>query len=464
MANVLEKIVLDKKAEIAQRKIDFPLSAFKDEVTPSQKDFYGALKAPNASFILECKKASPSKGLIREHFDLDEIIDAYSKYASCISVLTDEKYFQGKFEYLQYVTERVSQPVINKDFFVDPYQIYLARYYNADAVLLMLSVLNDHEYAELSKLAESLSLAVLTEVSNEEEVHRALQLKANIIGINNRNLRDLSTDLATTERLVPIIRESGFEGVIISESGIYTHQEVRRLNPHVDAFLVGSALMAQENLQGAIETLLYGEVKVCGVTSLEQARMIADYPTSYIGLIFVEQSPRFVDDTTALSISQHIEKPLVGVFQNHTIEQVCEKAKHFNLSVVQLHGDESEKYILELKSMLPVACEIWKAIGIERETDLKQVESSYRHVDKVLLDSKVGNQSGGTGQTFDWRWLSQICETTRIALAGGISPSNANEARLSKAEIIDVNSGVESQKGIKDPAKLDTLFKAIREY
>jgi indole-3-glycerol phosphate synthase/phosphoribosylanthranilate isomerase len=464
LANVLEKIVIDKKAEIAQRKIDFPLSDFKDQLTPSKKDFYGALKAPNASFILECKKASPSKGLIREHFDLDEIIDAYSKYASCISVLTDEKYFQGKFEYLQYVTERVEQPVINKDFFVDPYQIYLARYYNADAVLLMLSVLNDHEYAELSALAESLSLAVLTEVSNEEEVHRALKLKANIIGINNRNLRDLSTDLATTERLVPIIKESGFKGAIISESGIYTHQEVRRLSPHVDAFLVGSALMAQDNLALAIETLLYGEVKVCGVTSLDQARMIAKYPTSYLGLIFVEQSPRFVDDSTALTISQNIDKPLVGVFQNHEIKAISEKVKRFGLAVVQLHGDESEHYVATLKAELRPQCQIWKAVGVENEDDLKEIDSRYQHVDKLLLDTKVGAQSGGTGQTFDWRWLSQICENTRIALAGGISPDNANQARLSKAQIIDVNSGIESQKGVKDPAKLDALFDAIREY
>ena len=113
---------------------------------PSQKSLFAALSQPNAGYIFECKKASPSKGLIREHFDLDEILEAYSPYAAGISVLTDEKYFQGKFEYLEYVTARVTQPVLNKDFFVDTYQVYLARYYNADAVLLMLSVLNDEEY------------------------------------------------------------------------------------------------------------------------------------------------------------------------------------------------------------------------------------------------------------------------------------------------------------------------------
>jgi indole-3-glycerol phosphate synthase/phosphoribosylanthranilate isomerase len=132
--------------------------------------------------------------------------------------------------------------------------------------------------------------------------------------------------------------------------------------------------------------------------------------------------------------------------------------------VVQLHGDESEHYIATLKAELPVQCQIWKAIGIENEDDLKEIDSRYQHVDRLLLDTKVGAQSGGTGQTFDWRWLSQICENTRIALAGGISPDNANQARLSNAQIIDVNSGIESQKGVKDPAKLDALFDAIREY
>ncbi|MEM7266937.1 MAG: bifunctional indole-3-glycerol phosphate synthase/phosphoribosylanthranilate isomerase, partial [Pseudomonadota bacterium] len=143
MANVLEKIVADKREEVAARKDALPLESFKANLVPSEKSLFAALSEPNAGFIFECKKASPSKGLIREHFDLDEILAAYTPYAAGISVLTDEKYFQGKFEYLAYVTERVAQPVLNKDFFVDTYQVYLARHYNADAVLLMLSVLND---------------------------------------------------------------------------------------------------------------------------------------------------------------------------------------------------------------------------------------------------------------------------------------------------------------------------------
>ena len=176
MSNVLTKIVDDKRIEIEKRKQTLPLASFVDTLTPSTKSLYGALSQPNAGFIFECKKASPSKGLIRPVFDLDEIIEAYGPYAAGISVLTDEKYFQGTFDYLDYVTARVTQPVLNKDFFIDEYQVHLARKHNADAILLMLSVLNDEEYRALAKLADFYQLDVLTEVSNQEEAERAVAL------------------------------------------------------------------------------------------------------------------------------------------------------------------------------------------------------------------------------------------------------------------------------------------------
>ena len=174
MSNVLAKIVEDKHVELEARMAALPLDTVKANLTPSTKSLFDALSAPNAGFILECKKASPSKGLIREKFDLDEILAAYTPYAAGISVLTDEKYFQGNYDYLAYVTERVEQPVLNKDFFVNEYQVYLARYFNADAILLMLSVLDDETYSKLAALADSLALDILTEVSNEEEMPRAI--------------------------------------------------------------------------------------------------------------------------------------------------------------------------------------------------------------------------------------------------------------------------------------------------
>lgn len=468
MANVLEKIVADKRQEIAQRKVDFPLAHFKDGLTPSTRSFFDALNQPNAGYILECKKASPSKGLIRDDFNLDEIIEAYLPYAACISVLTDEKYFQGKFEYLEYVRERVTQPVINKDFFVEPYQVYLARHHNADAILLMLSVLNDEEYRELADIAHSLDLDVLTEVSNEEEAHRAVALKAKIIGINNRNLRDLSTDLATTEHLVPLINQASHEHVIISESGIYTHQDVRRLSPIVDGFLVGSALMAEDNVAQAVKRLVYGTVKVCGMTRAKDATDVATMGASYAGLIFAEKSKRYLSLDDARDIVAAVPFDYVGVFVDANIALIVEYATTLGLVAVQLHGSESQSYITQLRAALNDAnlagCQIWLAKGITDTLPALDEDG----VDRFVLDCKVGDQSGGTGQAFDWQLFAQAdlsaITRSKIILAGGINVDNAQHAAGLGLGGIDLNSGVEDAPGKKSEQKLQRVFEKLRVY
>lgn len=471
MANVLEKIVDDKRIEIAARKRDMPLESFVQDLKPTKKRFFAALAKPKASFILECKKASPSKGLIRENFDLDEIIAAYSPYAACISVLTDEKYFQGKFEYLQYVTERVEQPVINKDFFVDEYQVYLARHYHADAILLMLSVLDDSRYQALAEIAERYQMDVLTEVSNEEEMSRAIALKANIIGINNRNLRDLSTDLSTTERLVPMLQNIEHEHVVISESGIYTLNDVKRLAPLCDGFLVGSALMAESDLTAAVSGIMYPKAKVCGITTVDNARRVKLSPAAYAGLIFAPQSKRMISLADAKVITSSVSQPYVGVFVDQTVEDVAGVARTLSLNAVQLHGKEDNTYITELRDALPKGCEVWKATSIDVNTDsqlqlptvLRSADDElWQLIDKLLLDCKVGNTSGGTGQQFNWALLDQIPHQDRIILAGGITPSNAAEAVGVGVSMIDVNSGIEDAPGIKNFDKLDALFSSLR--
>lgn len=471
MANVLEQIVANKREELKIKKEQLPLSEFKDSLRNSNNSFFNALAAEGTSYIFECKKASPSKGLIRENFDLDEITQAYQKEAACFSVLTDEKYFQGKFEYLQYVSKKVSQPTINKDFFIDEYQIYLARYLGANAVLLMLSVLDDDQYVRLASLAHHFSMDVLTEVSNEEETERALHLGANIIGINNRNLRDLLTDLATTERLAPMVKnDPRFDGVIISESGIYTYQDIQRLSFLVDAFLVGSALMAKSNLSLAVSELVYGKIKVCGVTSIEQANLIAAYPVSYLGLIFAPNSKRYVSIETALEITHQLSHQFVGVFVNQPIEQVAEYAHKLSLSAVQLHGNESQTYVTELKRLIPFGCEVWKALPIDIDNahsihadiaDLQaQIEAGV--LSRILLDCKVGSLIGGTGKAFDWRLLDDIKDKSALVLAGGVSRQNIQAASHIGVGIIDVNSGVEETPGNKTQSKLDELFALLR--
>ena len=465
-ANILEKIVLDKRQELLQMKADLPLERFKDSLTPSDRSLFQALATPQARFILECKKASPSKGLIRDNFDLDEIIAAYAPYAAGISVLTDKKYFQGDFEYLRYVRKRVTQPVLNKDFVIDPYQVYLARYHHADAILLMLSILSDDEYRQLSSLAAQLQLDVLTEVSNVQEAHRAIALDANIIGINNRNLRDLSTDLATTEQLVPLLTtpENG-NRLIISESGIYTNQDVHRLAPLVDGFLVGSSLMAEADLQGAVKRLLYGQVKVCGITRVEDASLVKALGAQYCGLIFAEHSPRYVTPEQAAVIVEQCPHHYVGVFVDTPIETVSALARDLTLRAVQLHGHEDQKYITALRAALPQNTQIWKMKGLQTDAVLADLPAmNEQDVDYFLLDCKVGEQSGGTGQQFNWRLLSTLPNKTQLILAGGIKPSNTSKAMATGVGIIDINSGVESAPGIKDKYLLQETFAVLQEY
>jgi indole-3-glycerol phosphate synthase / phosphoribosylanthranilate isomerase len=460
MANVLEKIVADKKQEIAKRKLDLPLESFIEQLVPSDRSFYAALAENNAGFILECKKASPSKGLIRENFDLDEIIAAYAPYAACISVLTDEKYFQGKFAYLEYVRARVKQPVINKDFFVDPYQVYLARYHNADAILLMLSVLDDEQYLLLANLAAEYQLDVLTEVSNEEEVERALALKAKIIGINNRNLRDLSTDLATTERLTPLIRAVDKNCLIISESGIYTNAQVRRLAPLVNGFLVGSALMAKPDVALATKQLVYGEIKICGIRRQSDAQAVKDSGASYAGLIFHPRSPRYISLEQARELVHSVPFRYVGVFVNEDAAVVANYAKALSLVTVQLHGQEDQDYIKQLKPLLPQGCTIWLAKGVKDHLP----ELNDTGIECFLLDCQLGEQSGGTGLQFNWQLLNTLEDKSNIFLAGGINPDNVKAAIASGVRGLDLNSGLESAPGEKDPQKITLAFHALRQY
>jgi indole-3-glycerol phosphate synthase/phosphoribosylanthranilate isomerase len=457
MAKVLAKIVRDKYQWVEARKQQQPLNEFKDALTASDRSFYDALTQEQTVFITECKKASPSKGLIRDDFDLEYIASVYNNHANAISVLTDEKYFQGDFEFLPKVRSIAKQPILCKDFMVDTYQVYLARHYSADAILLMLSVLNDDEYRELAEVAHSLGMGVLTEVSNEEELHRAVGLDAKVIGINNRNLRDLSTDLNRTKELAPLLRKLAPNAVVISESGIYTHQQVRDLATFADGFLIGSSLMAEENLELAVRKVTLGENKVCGLTHPDDAAKAYQAGAVFGGLIFVEASKRCVDLEAARLTMSGAPLKYIGVFQNHNQSSVINAVKELGLYGVQLHGDESQQYVTELAGQLPEHVEIWKAYGVE--DSLPTLLDS--HVSRHLLDAKVGTQTGGTGQVFDWQLIN---DQSSVMLAGGLNPDNAQQAAALGCLGLDLNSGVETAPGKKDAEKLNQAFAAIRHY
>ena len=452
MQTVLAKIVADKAIWVEARKQQQPLATFQNEVQPSQRHFYDALRGTRTAFILECKKASPSKGVIRDDFDPVRIANVYKHYASAISVLTDEKYFQGSFDFLPIVSQIAPQPILCKDFIIDPYQIYLARYHQADACLLMLSVLDDDQYRQLAAVAHSLSMGVLTEVSNEEELERAIALKAKVVGINNRDLRDLSIDLNRTRQLAPRL---GHDVTVISESGINTNAQVRELSHFANGFLIGSAMMAHDDLNAAVRRVLLGENKVCGLTRAQDAKAAFEAGAIYGGLIFVPTSPRAVSVGQAREVINAAPLSYVGVFRNTPVADVVERVTTLSLSAVQLHGDEDQSYIDSLRAELPASVQIWKALSVADSLPARNLN----HVDKYLFD----NGQGGSGQRFDWSLL-QGQDLSNVILAGGLSADNCVEAAKSGCAGLDFNSGVELQPGIKDASKLASAFQTLRAY
>ncbi|AMG65826.1 bifunctional indole-3-glycerol-phosphate synthase TrpC/phosphoribosylanthranilate isomerase TrpF [Providencia stuartii] len=449
-ATVLQKIVDDKLIYLEERKQQQPLDSFIDKVLPSSRRFYEALSAKRPVFILECKKASPSKGLIREDFDPAVIANIYAPYASAISVLTDEKYFQGNMAYLTTVSRTVKQPVLCKDFIVDPYQIYLARYYQGDAILLMLSVVSDEQYIALAEVAHQLNMGVLTEVSNEEELERAIKLKARVVGINNRDLRDLSIDLNRTRELAPRLPEGT---IIISESGIHRHQHIQSLSQFANGFLIGSALMEQADLNKGLQKLLIGEHKVCGLTRSQDAQAALAAGATYGGLIFAENSLRKVTLSQARQIIHAAPLQYVGVFRDQSADFVAHMVEQLALSAVQLHGHEDADYVKNLRSHLPEHCEIWKAVNMS-QPDFSQFDG--QPIDLLLLD----NGRGGSGQTFDWNKIPNSSQF-RVMVAGGLNADNCRQAATLLCNGLDFNSGVETEPGIKSEKKLNQVFSSL---
>jgi len=458
--DVLQKIVANKKRELFLRKSLLSLEHIKKGLARSKKSFFDALNNEKSDFIFECKKASPSKGLIRKNYDLDEILGIYKDYASAVSVLTDNRYFQGSFKHLQKVTKTVTQPVLCKDFFIDTYQVYEARYFGADAILLMLSVLTDEQYKLLSDTAKELDLDILTEVHDEDEMNRAIKLDAKIIGINNRNLKDLSIDLSTTKSLLAKLPESKKQGrIFISESGIEHHHQVRELAPLVSGFLIGSSIMAKSDIRKQCKNLIFGINKICGLTDVQSAVAAFEQGAIYGGLIFYPKSPRYVDLNKASEIIDAADLDYVGVFVDESKQELIDIANQLKLKIIQLHGNEDKSYIKSIKQALP-QCEIWKAVSVKSGSMDETYLDNNPNIDRLLFDTHSEKSIGGSGKSFDWSLLDST-NKQNIILAGGIDIKNIQQAVEQQTFALDINSGVEIAPGVKCKKKILEIFSAL---
>ena len=264
MSDILDKIVVVKREEVAAAQKKVPLAAMRADAESRvlTRDFVGALRAKvaagQAAVIAEIKKASPSKGVIRADFVPADIAQSYAQgdgkvSAACLSVLTDRQFFQGSVDYLKQARASCDLPVLRKDFMVDPYQVYEARAMGADCILLIAACLSDAQMTELEAVAHALDMAVLVEVHDGAELQRALKLKTPLVGINNRNLRTFETSLDTTLGLLADVPP---DRLLITESGIATRDDVQRMRAAgVHAFLVGEAFMRADEPGEALAEL-----------------------------------------------------------------------------------------------------------------------------------------------------------------------------------------------------------------
>ncbi len=264
--NILDTIVAQKRLEIERLEPEPVTASGLQALLQARndlRDFTGALQRPAGqvvSLIAEVKKASPSAGVIRADFDPVRIAREYEKAgAQCVSVLTDERFFQGALSYLQAIRQSIKLPLLRKDFIIDARQIREAVQWGADAILLIVAILDDDQLAPLHDLAINAGLAVLVEVHDEEELARAVAAGARLIGINNRNLKTFKVDLGTTERLAGILRTmpGGQNVLVVAESGIHSRADVQRVvQSGAQAILVGESLMKEKDISAKIQELV----------------------------------------------------------------------------------------------------------------------------------------------------------------------------------------------------------------
>ena len=478
---ILDRIVEATKIRVAQEKQVESPEAVKAAALALPSDtgfpFEAALRQQDFNFICEVKKASPSKGIIAEHFPYLDIAKEYEVAgAAAISVLTEPDFFKGDKKYLQEIASTVKIPVLRKDFIIDEYQIYQAKVWGASAILLICACLDVPTLTKFRELADSLGLSSLVEAHDEKEVQMAIDCGARIIGVNNRNLKDFTVDVQNSVRLRNLVQD---DVIFVSESGLETPEDIQVLRDNnIGVALMGETFMRSPN---KVEKLayLYGptyytpKVKMCGISKVETIPAVVEAKPDYMGLVFAPSKRQVTVDQAKILVeelhrgyakkygsdTEHDKNDTiktVGVFVNETVDNLVTIANEANLDAVQLHGDEDEAFIQSLKERTNV--EVWKAIQIRTAADTeKWIDSS---ADMLLFDAYHKDERGGTGEVFDWSSLDAF--ERPFMLAGGIDSTNVARAiRTVRAYGIDTSSGIETN-GVKDDEKITAFTKIVK--
>ena len=478
---ILDKIIEATKIRVAQEKQVESPEAVKAAALALPSDtgfpFEAALRQQDFNFICEEKKASPSKGIIAEHFPYLDIAKEYEVAgAAAISVLTEPDFFKGDKKYLQEIASTVKIPVLRKDFIIDEYQIYQAKVWGASAILLICACLDVPTLTKFRELADSLGLSSLVEAHDEKEVQMAIDCGARIIGVNNRNLKDFTVDVQNSVRLRNLVQD---DVIFVSESGLETPEDIQVLRDNnIGVALMGETFMRSPN---KVEKLayLYGptyytpKVKMCGISKVETIPAVVEAKPDYMGLVFAPSKRQVTVDQAKILVeelhrgyakkygsdTEHDKNDTiktVGVFVNETVDNRVTIANEANLDAVQLHGDEDETFIQSLKERTNV--EVWKAIQIRTAADTeKWIDSS---ADMLLFDAYHKDERGGTGEVFDWSSLDEF--ERPFMLAGGIDSTNVARAiRTVRPYGIDISSGIETN-GVKDDEKITAFTNIVK--
>ena len=478
---ILDTIVEATKIRVAQEKQVESPEAVKAAALALPSDtgfpFEAALRQQDFNFICEVKKASPSKGIIAEHFPYLDIAKEYEMAgAAAISVLTEPDFFKGDKKYLQEIASTVKIPVLRKDFIIDEYQIYQAKVWGASAILLICACLDVPMLTKFRELADSLGLSSLVEAHDENEVQMAIDCGARIIGVNNRNLKDFTVDVQNSVRLRNLVQD---DVIFVSESGLETPEDIQVLRDNnIGVALMGETFMRSPN---KVEKLayLYGptyytpKVKMCGISKVETIPAVVEAKPDYMGLVFAPSKRQVTVDQAKILVEElhrgYAQKygsdtehdkndtiKTVGVFVNETVDNLVTIANEANLDAVQLHGDEDEAFIQSLKERTNV--EVWKAVQIRSAADVeKWIDSS---ADMLLFDAYHKDERGGTGEVFDWSSLDAF--ERPFMLAGGIDSTNVARAiRTVRPYGIDISSGIETN-GVKDDEKITAFTKIVK--
>jgi indole-3-glycerol phosphate synthase / phosphoribosylanthranilate isomerase len=478
---ILDQIVAETRTDLAERKACVPLEELRATaaLAPRPHPFVEALRphlGGPARLIAEIKRASPSKGVISQAFDPVAKARAYERGgAAAISVLTEPHFFQGSLEHLRAVRDAVALPVLRKDFIVDPYQVYEARAVGADALLLIVALLDDATLCELQALIRKLGMEALVEAHDADEVRRAVAAGASMIGVNSRDLRTFAVDAAVVQDLRPLVPG---DCVFVAESGIQNRLDGTRARAWgADAILVGEALMRADDPEavardlatasGGATAAFFGRsgqpfVKICGLATEEQARTVTRLGADAFGLVFASMAPPHrrvsVEQARRLVLASHDEAgvhttPLaVGVFVNETPWAIAEYAERAGLGAVQLSGDETPDECAQTGTLtgLPVL----KALRPRAKRGLAQLDKYALAGAIILLDTPKDGAYGGTGETGNWGLAREAARRWAVILSGGLAPDNVTDAiQMVRPRGVDVSSGVETSKA-KDLDKI----------